>query len=82
VTGVLFPEFILDIPDDSSTSSSQSGGADNVSSINNYEGSGTYSVEELDQMAADSAKHEDDLFDEFKKSVKKHPKQVISVFQF
>lgn len=77
VSGILFPEFILDIPDDGSTSSSHSDETDNVDGISNSEESNKYSAEELEQMAADSAKHEDSLFDEFKKSIKQHPKQVI-----
>jgi len=78
VEGVLFPEFILDIPDDSSVySSDDDERTEGLANVLNCEKNSTFSVEELERSAADSAKHDDKLFDEFKKAIKRHPKQVL-----
>ena len=75
-TGILFPEFILDIPDDDSSINSSDNETFDGVDVNNSNHNSKFSVEELEQQTAGIAQLEDCLFDKFKKSIKQHPKQV------
>ena len=80
IDNIVFPEFILDIPDDVSSLSSESAEVDvNNSSVNSSH-TDKFSAEDLEQMAEESARHEDIRFEEFKKISRKRPKQVLYSF--